>query len=139
MINLISSLNWLGIITAFIPYFILGGLWFTVFFAKEYRISLGKTSEKLPNKPIFIIGPALCTLVITITTALLISAMNIDSYAKALEFAGIIGIGYLAANTVNIAINPNIPRPILYSIISGVYHLIGIIMICMILVAMNQA
>ena len=91
----------------------------------------------MPNKPIFIVGPAICSFVITVTTAILIDSLNIASIAGAIELALIIGLGFLVANTVNIAINPNIPRPILYGIISGAYHLLGILMVCIILVSMK--
>ncbi|MGA9637856.1 DUF1761 domain-containing protein [Flavobacterium sp.] len=138
MTKLLTSINWLAVLSAFIPYFMLGALWFTLLFKKQYAISLGKENS-MPEKPapIFIIGPAICSLIITITTAILIYALNIDSYQSAIEFAFIIGIGYLVANTMNIAINPNIPKPILYGIISGAYHLVGIIMVCIIIFAMK--
>ena len=48
-----------------------------------------------------------------------------------------VGMGYLVANTVNIAINPNIPRPLLYGVISGGYFLAGITIVSIILVAMR--
>ena len=137
MISQLANLNWISVLVAFIAYFFLGALWFTVLFSKPYKISLGRDQETLPNKIIFVAGPALCTLVITIVTAVLIYALNIQSFRAVLELSAIVGIGYLFANTVNIAINPNIPRPILYGIISGTYHLVGIIMVCVILIAMK--
>ncbi len=137
MINQLTNLNWISIAIAFVVYFVLGALWFTLLFPKPYRISLGKENETLPNKPIFIVGPALCTLVITVATAMLMYALNIQSFSEALGFSLFIGFGYLVANTTNIAINPNIPRPILYSIISGAYHLVGIVLVGIILVAMK--
>ncbi|MCR1027057.1 DUF1761 domain-containing protein [Cellulophaga baltica] len=138
MTELLTSINWLGVLSAFIPYFMLGALWFTLFFKKQYAISLGKENS-MPEKPapIFIIGPAICSLIITITTAILIYALNINSYQSAIEFAFVIGLGYLVANTMNIAINPNIPKPIMYGIISGLYHLVGIIIVCIIIFAMK--
>ncbi len=134
MINLFSSVSWLGVIVAFVPYFMLGGLWFTVFFKTPYAISLGKEG-KMPEKPapIFIVGPALCSLVITIASALLLSILSIDSYVDTIGLAMLVGIGYLVANTMNIAINPNIPKPILYGIISSAYHLVGILIVFLIL------
>lgn len=133
----LANLNWMGVLIAFIAYFLLGALWFTLFFSKQYKISLGRENETLPNKPIFIIGPALCTLFVTVTTALLMRLLNMASFTGALEFSLLIGTGYLFANTLNIAINPNMPRPIFYAIISGSYHLLGITLACFILVAMN--
>lgn len=138
MTNLFTSISWLGILAAFVPYFILGALWFTLFFKKPYAISLGKENS-MPEKPapIFIIGPAICSLVITIATAVLMHVLQISSYGSAVGFALLIGVGYLVANTMNIAINPNIPKPIMYGIISGAYHLVGILVVCMVLVAMQ--
>lgn len=138
MIYQISNLNWISVLVAFFAYFFLGAMWFTALFKKTYSVSLGKENQ-LPAKPapIFIIGPAICSLVITIASAILMSALGIDNFGKAIEFAFVIGIGFLVANTINIAINPNIPRPIHYGIISGAYHLVGIIIVCTILVAMK--
>ncbi|SEW45062.1 Protein of unknown function [Chitinophaga sp. YR573] len=137
MISQLANLNWISVLIAFVVYFLLGALWFTLFFSKQYKISLGRDNETLQNKPIFIVGPALCSLVITIATAVLMYALNIQSFSAALEFSLLVGIGYLVANTINIAINPNIPRPILYGIISGTYHLLGILIVSIILVIMK--
>jgi Protein of unknown function (DUF1761) len=138
MINAISDLNWFGVLLAFIVYFLLAVIWYTVLFKKQYMISLGKENDREQSlTPIFIVGPALCTLIVTLTSAILMNALNIVSYQDALVFAIIVGLGYLVANTVDIAINPNIPRPLLYGAISGSYHLVGIVMVSMILVSMR--
>jgi hypothetical protein len=137
MLSQLANLNWISVLVAFVVYFLLGALWFTLFFSKSYKLSLGRENETLQNKPIFIVGPAVCSLVITIASALLIYALNISSFGDALKFSLLVGIGYLFANTVNIAINPNIPRPILYGIISGAYHLAGISIVSIVLVAMK--
>lgn len=138
MISQLSNINWIAVLISFFAYFVLGALWFTFFFKKQYAISLGKENQ-LPVKPapIFIVGPAICSLIITIASAILIYALGINSYAQAIEFAVIIGIGYLLANTMNIAINPNIPNPIHYGIISGAYHLVGIFIVSIITFAMK--
>lgn len=134
MISQLVHLNWIAALFAFVAYFALGALWFTILFSKPYKISLGRENETLSNNLIFIVGPALCTLVITLASTVFIYALNISTFGGALEFALIIGIGYLVANTINIAINPNIPRPILYGLISGSYHLVGISIVSIIVV-----
>jgi len=137
MINQVPNLNWISVLIAFIAYFLVGALWFTLLFSKWYKRSLGRENEILENKPIFIIGPALCTLIITLASAILIYALNITSLKDGFEFSLLIGVGFLVANTVNIAINPNIPKPILYGIISGTYHLTGILIANTIIIAMK--
>lgn len=138
MISQLSNLNWVSVLIAFLTYCILGGLWFTLLFKKQYAISLGKENA-IPEKPapIFIIGPAACSLVITIATAILMYALDVNSYAQTIEFALLVGIGFLVANTINIAINPNMPNPIHYGIISGAYHIVGILIVSIIIFAMN--
>ena len=138
MFNVLTEISWLSVLLAFVPYFLLGALWFTLLFPKPYLISLGKENEA-QQKPaaIFIIGPAVCCLVITIASAILIYALKINSYENAMIFAAITGLGFLVANTVNIAINPNIPRPLLYGLISGAYHFVGMMIVCIVLVAMK--
>jgi uncharacterized membrane protein len=138
MITQLINLNWISVLVAFVAYFLLGGMWFAFLFKKQYAISLGKENN-LPEKPapLFIIGPAVCSLIITIATAVLLYVLNINTYGQAIEFALTIGVGYLVANTFNIAINPNMPHPIHYGIISGLYHLVGILIVCIILVAMK--
>ncbi|MFN8294386.1 MAG: DUF1761 domain-containing protein, partial [Chitinophagales bacterium] len=78
-----------------------------------------------------------CSFVITIASALLMYALNISSISSAIEFALVIGIGFLVANTINIAINPNMPRPIYYGVISGAYHLTGILIVSIIIAVMK--
>lgn len=138
MFNVLTHINWVSVLLAFVVYFILGALCFTLFFSKPYKVSLGKENEEQKAvAPIFIVGPALCCFVITITSALLMNLLQINSVENALQFAVVVGVGYLVANTVNIAINPNIPKPLYYSFISGTYHLTGIILVCIILLAMK--
>ena len=59
------------------------------------------------------------------------------SYEGALIFGAVVGLGYLASTTVNVAINPNIPRPLLYGLISGGYIFVGSLLSCTILVTIS--
>lgn len=138
MIKQLSILNWWAVLVAFLPYTILGALWFTLLFVRPYKVALGKANQSLNNKePIYMVGPMICTFMITLATAILIYVLNIQTTGGAIEFGLVVGLGYLVANTVNIAINPNIPHPIQYGLITGSYHLVGIIMTSIIIVLMR--
>lgn len=140
MFNVLTAINWLSVLAAFVAYFLLGPLWYLVLFPKPYRAALGKENEPAPPPAlIFIIGPAVCCLLITITCAVLLYALHIDSYGNALAFALLVGFGYLVTNTVNVAINPNIPRPLFYGLITGSFHLVGMILVNLILVGLKSA
>lgn len=131
-----GSVNWIAVLVAFVVYTVLGGVWFTALFGKAYAASLGRAHAPR-EKPsgLFIAGPAVCTLIVTVTTALLMAALEITTAGHAVVLALVVGVGYLVANTVNIAINPNMPRPFFYSLISGSYHLVGIVLTALILAA----
>jgi len=138
MFNVFSNIHWLSVVVAFAAYFMLGALWYMVLFPQPYKVSLGKANEALHNESaLFVVGPGVCVLATVLATTLLFYALHITSYGDALRLAAIVGVGYLMANTTNIAINPNIPRPLLYSSITSGYHLVGITLTCLILAVLR--
>ena len=138
MFDVLTAINWLSVLVAFVAYFLLGPLWYLFLFPRQYRVSLGRKPDEPQNPdPLYIVGPAVCALVITLASAVLFYALNVTSYGNAVGLAALVGIGYLVANTVNVAINPNIPRPFLYGSITGSYHLLGMVLVNLVLVAMR--
>lgn len=138
MFNVLVDINWVAVVLAALASFMFGGVWFTVLFGKAYIRALGKENapkEKLA--PIFIVGPFVCGLITAITSAVLMYALNIKSMGDALLFGAIVGFGYLVSTTVNVAINPNMPRPLFYGLISGGYFFIASLMVSVILVLMK--
>lgn len=139
MFNVLGDINWLAALAALAATVVLGGLWFTVLFGRSYARSLGRADPgELDNSaPIFIVGPAVCSLLVTVTSAVLIAALGVQSTGDALAFGLIVGVGYLAANTVNIAINPNMPRPLHYGAISGSYNVVACVIASLLLVSIG--
>lgn len=138
MLQAISDVNWLAVSAAFFAYFFLGPLWYMGLFSRAYKISLGIDPSAAPDKnPIYIVGPAICSLLVTITTAILSQALHVTALSEALPLALVVGTGYLVANTFNIAINPNIPKPLFYGLISGAFNIVGILVVTIILTALN--
>ncbi|WP_306214819.1 DUF1761 domain-containing protein [Actinoplanes sp. RD1] len=128
MFNVLSDINWLALVAGFAAFAVLGGLWFAVLFTKPYNRSLGRAEDAPPvRSPLFAAGPPLCSLAITVTTVVLIEALGISSPGDAAVLALIAGIGYLAATTTMIAINPNFPHPLRYALISGGYNVAGVL------------
>lgn len=138
MFNVLPNIHWLSVLLAFIAYFLLGALWYVVLFPQAYKVSLGKAQETLDNQSaLFVVGPGVCVLATVVATAVLFYALHISTYGDALRLAAVVGVGYLVANTTTIAINPNIPRPLLYSAITSAYHLVGLTLTCLILAALR--
>lgn len=138
MLAAFSQINWLAVAAAIVANFVLGGVWYAVLFARPYARALG-IDDRPPAKmtPIFIIGPLGCGAMTITTTAFLLRALGITDYAHALLLGAIIGIGYLGAMTVNIAINPLFPRPLQYALVNAPMFLIGSLMASAILVGMG--
>jgi Protein of unknown function (DUF1761) len=138
MFNVLGHINWLAVAAATFATAVLGALWFTVLFAKQYALALGREGAPPPKMtPIFIAGPFLCGFVTSVASAILIRALGVSTFADALIFGLVVGLGFLAATTVNTGINPNIPRPILYGAISGLYFLTAGVLVSVILVAIG--
>lgn len=134
----LPAISWRGVLAAFGVYFVLGALWYMVLFKDLYRVALGKAGQDLQNQSaLYVVGPGLCVLAIVLASAVLLAALGVHTYTGALQFALVVGAGFLVANTTNIAINPNIPRPFLYSFITSSYHLVGITLASLIMVALR--
>jgi len=125
MFAVFSEINWLAVIASTIVFAVLGGLYFTVVVARPYKVALGNENRESP-KPgaIFIVGPLVSSLLVVITTAVLLRALSIVELGDGIAFGLIVSIGYLVAQTLNIAINPNFPRPLLYTLINAPYFII---------------
>lgn len=135
MANAFFQINWLAILAAIVPTFILGGVWYGVLTPKLYTVALGR--ENLPPQkmtPLFILGPTVCNLIATITTSVLLRILAIDTVGAAASFGLLVGFGYIVSTCMMIAINPNFPRPFLYTALNAPNFLISNVMTCVILV-----
>lgn len=131
------SLNWFAVALSSVAQQALGAAWFMAVVAKPYAVALGRT-DLVGRKPapIFIVGPAVCGLVVSLSNAVLLRALHVTSLRDGLLFGLISGAGYLVATVFNVAINPNIPRPLLYGALNAPYFLISNLVSCAILTAM---
>ena len=133
-----EPLNWIAVAIAFVASSVLAGLYFGVIIAKPYVVALGRQDAPKPaSSMVRNLGPVVCTLVVTITSAVLLRALDVTTIPDALVFGLIVGIGYLAAMTFQIAINPNVPRPILYGLINAPYFVVSSLITSVILVLLQ--
>lgn len=125
MLTVLPEINWLAVVASTIVFAVLGGLYFTTVVAKPYRIALGNEHRELPKPGTsFILGPMISSLLVVTTSAILLRALAIESLADGIVFGLVVAIGYLVAQTLNIAINPNFPRPLLYTVINAPYFIV---------------
>ena len=134
MVDAFAHLNWLAVIVAVIAYFVLGGIWFPLIVKRAYIRALG---SEMRSGALSLVGPLCCITITTITCAILIRLLGVTSYAGAIVFGLLVGIGYLTPMTVNIALNPLFPKPFLYSAVNAPYFIMGSVLVSLILVAMK--
>ena len=134
MVDAFAHLNWLAVIVAVTAYFIMGGIWFPLIVKRAYVAAL---KSDMRTGALSLVGPLACLTVTTTTCAILIRLLGVTSYAGAVEFGLLVGIGFLTPMTVNIALNPLFPRPFLYSAINAPYFIAGSVLVSLILVAMG--
>lgn len=138
MVDAISQVNWLAVLAATLAHFVLGGIWFVALFGKQYAHALG-IADRPPQKPgpLFLIGPLVCSGLTIATTAILMRMLHITRLTDALELGLLVGVGYLGAMTVNIAINPLFRHPIRYALVNVPMFLIGSLLAVTILAALG--
>ena len=125
MFAVLTEINWLAVVASTLVFAILGGVYFSVVIAKPYVKALGNENRELGKPgPLLYVGPLVSSFVIVVTSAVLLRALAVETLADGIAFGLIVGIGYLVAQTFTIAINPNFPRPIFYTLINAPYFIV---------------
>lgn len=120
MFNVLAEINWLAVLVAFVAWAVIGGVYFGAVIAKPYAVALGRQDQPAGKPaPITFVGPVITGAVMVVTSAVLLRALEVSALGDAIAFGLIVGVGYLAAMTTTIAINPNFPRPLLYAAINA--------------------
>lgn len=125
MFNVLTDISWVAFAISAVASIVLAGLWFAVLIAKPYVVALGREDAGAPPQDaVRAIGPLVCILVTTLTTAVLVEALDLTSVGDAVAFGLVVGVGYLAAMTFQIALNPNFPRPVFYGVVNAPYFVV---------------
>lgn len=117
-----------GVLVAAAFGFVFGGVYFGALVPKYYAIALGR--EAMPAAKLdmlTILGPFVCNVIMIVTTAAIMRLIGINSLVDALSLGLVIGVGYLLAMCMTIAINPNFPRPFYYTMVNAPYFLVSIL------------
>jgi hypothetical protein len=138
MVVELAGINWFSILIAGMASFLLGGMWFAGIFARCYALALGREHEtRQAPAPLYLAGPFVCGMVTAAASGVLMHVLKVQTLGDAVGYGTLVGIGFLASTTVNTGINPNIPRPLLYGLISGSYFLVSSILVSVIVVSMR--
>lgn len=118
-----------SVLAAGLAYFALGGLWFTPLFGRHWDSAVGfARPPRWRPAAVYYIGPLLGCLAGAFATSLLLQLAHAQSLADFLRVGLVVGAGYGATITGVNAIAPNMPRPGLYAVVVGSYHLTGLVL-----------
>lgn len=138
MFNVLTDINWIAFAISAVVSIVLAGLWFAVVVARPYVVALGREDAPAPASDVVRnVGPVVCTLVTTLTTAVLVEALDLTSIGDAVAFGLVVGIGYLTAMTFQIALNPNVPRPLLYGLVNAPYFVLTSVVASVVMTTMR--
>lgn len=133
MFDILNEINWLIILLATVVYFILGAVWFTPLFGKAYDIGTGvKRSAKQKWPAIYYYAPFLSSLVVSVAIGITLYAMNAQNLSDALILGLLFGAG-MAAISLSNAVTPNMPRPVIFGLVVGSYHLVSAVIVAVII------
>lgn len=134
VLSALISINWWAILACAAAGFVIGGVYFGALTPKYYASALGR--EYRPGTPLSLLsmlGPFVCNVVMIVTTAAILGMVGPSSVGDALALGLLIGVGYLIAMCMTIAINPNFPKPFSYTLINAPYFLLNSLVTCTIL------
>ncbi|MCF1475087.1 MULTISPECIES: DUF1761 domain-containing protein [Rhizobium/Agrobacterium group] len=115
-----------GVLAASAFGFVFGGVYFGALVPKYYAIALGRETMPVARPDMLtILGPFVCNIIMIVTTAALRRMIGVVSLTDALSLGLVIGVGYLLAMCMTIAINPNFPRPFYYTMVNAPYFLVS--------------
>lgn len=130
MFDVFGDLNWLSVVVAGVAYYVLGGLWFSQgLFGKAWDKAIGFARPKgWQVTPLYYVGPLIGCLATALAVAVLARALGVNLFNEAISLGLIVGIGVAGAVTFTNAITPRTPRPLLFAAITGIYHVLGIVL-----------
>lgn len=132
------AVNPIAVLAATLACMVLGGLYFTVIVAKPYAAVMGRQDQPAwQPPPSAFAGQAVATLLVVFTSAVLLNTLEVTEIGTGLVFGLVVGVGYLAAQTLNIAINPNFPHPFRYTLLNAPYFLVCSLLTSVIITALS--
>jgi hypothetical protein len=134
----LGELNWLAVIVAALAYFVLGSIWYAP--PVLGRLWIESSGIQMPEgqrpSPAIYLSPLLTCFVATVATGMLVVGTRTNELKEGFQLGIVIGVGFALSITILGGIfETGKPKPMVSALISGGYHLIGLVIAAMILSA----
>ena len=134
------DINWLAVIVATIAYSAFSGIWHRQFaFGKKWENAMGfKRPDNWKETTIYFVVPSISCLTTSIVIASLINLLNVNSFMDALTLGLLTGIGFATSVTFTNAVIPTMKKPLVFGVITGTAHALGITLVTLIIFAISK-
>jgi hypothetical protein len=134
-VDALSQLNWAAVAVGAVIYFALGAVWFTPpVFGRAWQRSIGwdPTRQPPPMTKARLVGPLIAYLLAAVATGWLAVATGSDTATEGVLLGVVVGVGFgLALTAVDTVFDPNRPQPVVWFVITGAYHLLGLLAVAL--------
>lgn len=130
----LAELNWYAVLVAALAYFVLGIPWFspaTLGAVWERAIGFTRPDGWEPG-PLLYLGPLVSSFAAAASTAVLARATRAETAVDGVLLGVVVALGYSVAVAGVDAISPSHPEPLTLFLITGSYHLVGLITVAVI-------
>jgi hypothetical protein len=130
---MLANLDYLHILVATVAYFLIGALWYSVLFGKTWvkLIGVTMTEDDKKNIPMMFAMTFVLNFVITFATAAVLYFIEPRTILAALKSGLLLGVGFVGAScAMNYMYSK---RPFKLTLIDSGYHVVSIIVVCIIL------
>lgn len=132
---LLSHIEWLHVLAATIAYFALGALWYGPLFSKAWikghNINVNDPNAKKGVAKIMLLS-FLAFFVITFTATFVLHFAHVKDAIHAIKWGAFLGCGIAAP--VIVINHLYLQKPMILHLIDGLYHVLGLIIACLVLV-----
>ncbi len=139
MTEIVTQINWLAVALATIAYSATSGIWHRQFaFGKKWEQAMGfERSKDWKETQIYYIVPLISCFVTCCTVALFQELLFVTEFKDALILGLILGIGFATAVTFTNATIPTMKSPLVFGVITGSAHALGITISSLVIFAIS--
>jgi hypothetical protein len=129
VIDILARLNWGAVVLAAAVYYVLGAAWFTPLFGRAWDRAIGYDRSATQGKfgLDYYVVPLASAVCVSGAIGFILTVSSVSDMGSSLLIG--LALGFLVALplSINNALTPHTPRPYVLGLITGGYHLVGIV------------